>query len=96
MLARLPESVDDLFPKRFPERRLLGLGVLRKCYCGTVIIDSEQFAAAARHYWKVRCKRAEVLSEQLKKLVENSGVDTGAFNSPWLCSHCDVVFTKDD
>jgi ppGpp synthetase/RelA/SpoT-type nucleotidyltranferase len=78
------------------EQYASGLGVLRRCPCGTAILDPREFSDAAVRYLKIRGRKADHLRRRLHDRAASSGVDPGGWNHCSLCSYCDGVFSKDD
>jgi len=57
-------------------------------FCGTAVVDPEEFADAAIKHFKVRGGRAELLRERLAEAARSIAVETGTRNNPSICSYC--------
>ncbi|MGH8542098.1 MAG: GTP pyrophosphokinase [Gammaproteobacteria bacterium] len=96
VLSSLPATLDEFLESDLEVDHLQQLahvlGATTECaVCDAGIVDADEFAAQlARHY------RLDEPDDRVRDLVWNSGVETGDFDNPSLCSYHGHVMSKDD
>jgi ppGpp synthetase/RelA/SpoT-type nucleotidyltranferase len=96
MLDALEYAHKDEDPEGTLTRWADGLDVSRSCiFCGTSIVDPEEFGEAAVRHYKIRGKNADEIRERLAESVRSSALEQGSFDNSSMCSYCSYVLSKD-
>lgn len=89
MLSSLEYAQKDEDPESDIESWASVLGVSRRCaFCGTAIVDPEEFAKAAVKQFKVRGRRADTMRKRLTEAVQSKAMEPGSWDDPSICSRC--------
>lgn len=96
MLKSLDHAQKDGDPDSDIEMWASALGVSTGCaFCGTAIVNPDEFASAAVRHYGVQRKYKEPLGEQLADAVRSTAIEIGSWDSSSICSHCADVLDKD-
>lgn len=97
LLTELEDPAKDEDPEGSLMQYAEAIGGAGECtFCGTTIVDVDEFADAAVRHYKLRGKRAEEIRGRLSDAIESLGVETGSWGSASVCSHCEYMLNKDD
>jgi len=72
------------------------LGGARNCtFCGTIIIDPEEYSEAVVKFYGLKGKKADSTRERLMSAASSIATETGSWDNPNICGHCEYVLNKD-
>jgi len=72
------------------------LGVSHACaFCGTTIIDPEEFAEAVVKHFKLRGRRADEMRDRLTDAVQSTAIEIGSWENSDICNHCAYTLADD-